>query len=111
MAGSLPGGEPAPRADGIGRASASPATVSWKPPIACLWDFGWVLKDLAELPRAALDVLLLQGYVASAAFHTFFVPRGGDQTGIHGPFRADRPKSGDFIACDQDGFEAYLERI
>ena len=33
------------------------------------------------------------------------------ETGMHGPFRADRLKSGDLVACDQDGFEAYLERI
>ncbi len=80
-------------------------------PVVGLWDFGWLFHDCVELPAATSDAALIQGYIGSPAFHTSFLPSDKDETGIHGPFCADRITPHDFVPLKEIDFEHYLESI
>ena len=81
------------------------------PTIIGLWDYGWLSHDCVELPASPSDAELIQEYVASAAFHTSFLPSDKDETGIHGPFQVDRIAPADFVPLDEAGLEHYLESV
>jgi len=81
------------------------------PTIVRLWDYGWLSQDWVELPAAPSDAALIQEYVASPAFHTSFLPSDKDETGIHGPFRADRIAAVDFLSLEEPGLEPYLQSV
>jgi hypothetical protein len=62
-----------------------------------LWDYGWLSRDRVDLADASSDAALIKQYVSSPAFHTSFLPSDKDETGIHGPFVAERINPGDFV--------------
>jgi hypothetical protein len=79
--------------------------------IARLWDYGWLCRDSVKLSSAHSDLALIEGYVASLAFHTSFLPNDKDETGIHGPFIADRIHADDYVPLQQADLEVYLGSI
>jgi hypothetical protein len=81
------------------------------PILARLWDYGWLCRDSMKLAGASSDVALIEQYVASRAFHTSFPANDKDETGIHGPFLAERIKAADFQPLEQAELEHYLESI
>src|SRR5882724_3090679 len=76
-----------------------------------LWDYGWLGRDSVSLATAPSDTALLEQYVNSPAFHTSFLPSDQDETGIHGPFLADRIKALHFVPLGEAGLERYLESV
>ena len=64
-----------------------------------------------KLAKASSDTALIQRYVDSPAFHTSFLPNDKDETGIHGPFVAERVAAGDFVSLPEDELEEYLESV
>jgi hypothetical protein len=76
-----------------------------------LWDYGWLCHDSVELAPAPSDLALIEQYVASPPFYSFFIQCDGDETGMHGPFMADRIHADDYIALQQADLEHYLESI
>src|SRR2546421_6161446 len=81
------------------------------PIVTRLWDYGWLCRDSVKLAAAPSDTVLLEQYVASPAFHTSFPPSDKDETGIHGPFLADRIKAADFVPLEEANLEHYLESV
>jgi len=81
------------------------------PVITSIWDYGWLAADDVELPQADSDHELLERYVASPAFHTSFLPSDKDETGIHGPFIADRIAASDFVPLEESALEEYLAAL
>jgi hypothetical protein len=81
------------------------------PVITSIWDYGWLAGDEVEVPPATSDRDLLEHYVASAAFHTSFLPSDKDETGIHGPFVADRIAPTDFVPFEESALEEYLAAL
>ena len=85
-----------------------------KPPIPIvvhLCDYIWLANDSVQLPIAPSDTALLAQYVVSPAFHTSFLPSDNDETGIHGPFLADRIKPSDFMPLEEPELEDYLASV
>jgi len=76
-----------------------------------LWDYGWLCRDNVKLAEAPSDTSLIEQYIRSPAFHTSFLPNDKDETGIHGPFAADRITAADFIPLSAAELHAYLESI
>jgi hypothetical protein len=76
-----------------------------------LWDFGWLCRDAVALPGASTDHELIEQYVASRAFHTSLLPNDKDESGIHGPFVADRLSVADFMPLQQHDLNQYLASI
>jgi hypothetical protein len=76
-----------------------------------LWDHGWLCHDSLELRPAASDLALIEQYVASPPFYSFFIQCNGDETGMHGPFMAGSIHADDFIALQRVDLEHYLESI
>jgi hypothetical protein len=81
------------------------------PIVTRLWDYGWLCRDSVKLAAAPSDKALLEQYAASPAFHTSFLPSNKDETGIHGPFLADRIKAVDFVPLLETNLEHYLESV
>lgn len=81
------------------------------PILTRLWDYGWLCRDRVKLPEAASDADLIAQYVASPAFHTSFLPNDKDETGIHGPFVAERITAADFVPLHQVELGPYLESV
>jgi hypothetical protein len=81
------------------------------PIIIRLWDYGWLCRDTVQLAASASDSALIQQYVASTSFHTSFLPSDKDETGIHGPFAADRIHADDYIPLQQASLEHYLGSV
>jgi hypothetical protein len=79
--------------------------------VADLWDYGWLCHDSLKLTAALSDSELVRQYVASSAFHTSFLPGDKDETGIHGPFAADRIHTQDFIPLLETDLQSYLESL
>lgn len=81
------------------------------PIVARLWDYGWLCHDRVKLAVASSDAAVIEQYVASRVFHTSFLPNEKDETGIHGPFLAERIGAADFVSLREDELEHYLESI
>src|SRR5262245_62239355 len=81
------------------------------PVITDIWDYGWLAGDEVEVPAGSSDQDVLEHYLASPAFHTSFLPSDKDQTGIHGPFIANRITATDFAPFKEAGLEAYLKAL
>jgi hypothetical protein len=81
------------------------------PVITCIWDFGWLVGDELQVPPGTSDHDLLEYYVASSAFHTSFLSSDLDETGIHGPFLANRITAGDFTVFEETALEEYLKTL
>jgi hypothetical protein len=81
------------------------------PIIAHIWDYGWLAGDEVEVPGGNTDLDVLKHYVTSLAFHTSFLPADKDETGIHGPFLADRITASDFEPFEEAALEAYLKAL
>lgn len=81
------------------------------PVITTIWDCGWLAGNEVELPSAGSDGELLERYVASPMFHTSFLPSDKDETGIHGPFIADRIVASDFVPLEESVLKEYLEAL
>ena len=81
------------------------------PIIARLWDFGWLYRDRVKLSGASSDVALIEQYVGSPAFHTSFLWSDLDETGIHGPFIAERITAIDFVPLQKSELGQYLEGV
>jgi hypothetical protein len=79
--------------------------------ITSIWDYGWLAGDEVELPPASSDRDILERYVASPAFHTSFLPSDKGETGIHGPFFADRIAATDFVPFEEAGLQEYLATL
>jgi hypothetical protein len=79
--------------------------------LARLWDYGWICRDRVELVCATTDANLIDQYVSSQAFHTSFLPNDKDETGIHGPFVANRITATGFVPLQEGEVEEYLESI
>ena len=79
--------------------------------ITSIWDYGWLAGDDVKLPQAVSDHELLERYVASPAFHTSFLPSDKGETGIHGPFIAERIVARDFVPFDESALEEYLAAL
>ncbi len=65
----------------------------------------------ATLPLWPRAKPLLTQYVASPAFHTSFLPNDKDETGIHGPFVAERITAADFVPIGEAELGQYLESV
>ena len=81
------------------------------PVITHIWDYGWLAGDEVEVPAGSSDRDVLEHYLASPAFHTSFLPSDKDETGIHGPFIADRIKVSDFAPFEEAGLEECLKAL
>ncbi|MCX7008371.1 MAG: hypothetical protein NTY53_14175 [Kiritimatiellaeota bacterium] len=81
------------------------------PTITIIWDYGWLAGDVLELPQTDTERELIERYVASPAFHTSFLPSDKDETGIHGPFIADRIEASDFVPFKESALEQYLATL
>ena len=81
------------------------------PIVARLWDYGWLGHESLKLGPARSDLALIEEYVASPEFHTSFLPNDNDETGIHGPFVADRIHANDYLPLQQAELEHYLESV
>lgn len=81
------------------------------PVIVRLWDYGWLCRDWVKLAGTSSDTELIEQYVASPAFHTSFLPNDKDETGIHGPFVAERITSADFVPLREAELEQHLESV
>lgn len=81
------------------------------PILTRLWDYGWLCRDRVKLPGAASDAALIEQYVASPAFQTSFLPNDKDETGIHGPFVAERITAADFVPLPQVELGPQLESV
>ncbi|HWX22357.1 MAG TPA: hypothetical protein VN578_20850 [Candidatus Binatia bacterium] len=81
------------------------------PVIAHIWDYGWLAADDVEVPGGSSDGDVLEHYLASPAFHTSFLPSDKNETGIHGPFLADRIAASDFVPFQQVSMEGYLKAL
>lgn len=81
------------------------------PVITSIWDYGWLAGDDVDLPQTDSDRELIMRYVASPAFHTSFLPSDKDETGIHGPFIADRIVASDFGLFEKSALEEYLAAL
>lgn len=82
------------------------------PPIVeRLWDYGWLSRDVVQLPAATSDLQLIRQYVVSPSFHTSFLPSDKDETGIHGPFYAGRIGAEDYIPLCKADLERYLASV
>ena len=81
------------------------------PILVRLWDYGWLCRDWVKLAKASSDSALIEQYVASSAFHTSFLPNDKDETGIHGPFLADRITAADFGPLQEAELEHYLKSV
>jgi hypothetical protein len=57
-----------------------------------------------------LDSALIEQYVASA-FHASFLPNDKDETGIHGPFVAERNTAAAFVSLRESELAQYLEGV
>jgi len=75
------------------------------------WDYGWLCRDWVDLAGAQSDTALIEQYVASPVFHTSFLPNDKDETGIHGPFVADRITAADFVPLRDAELAHYLESV
>ncbi len=81
------------------------------PTLVRLWDYGWLCRDWVKLAGASSDAALIEQYVAARAFHTSFLPNDKDETGLHGPFVAERITAADFVALQEAELEHYLESV
>jgi hypothetical protein len=81
------------------------------PIVERVWEYGWLCRDSVQLTVAPSDVALIEQYVTSPAFQTSFLPSDKDETGIHGPFVADRIKAEDYISLQEHDLERYLGTI
>jgi hypothetical protein len=81
------------------------------PVITHVWDHGWLAGDEVEVPEGASDRDVLEHYLASPDFHTSFLPSDKDETGIHGPFLANRIAAGDFAPFEEAALEGYLKTL
>jgi hypothetical protein len=81
------------------------------PILVRLWDYGWLCRDRVKLAGALSDAALIEQYVASPAFHTSFLPNDKDETGIHGPFVAERIMAADFVTLREAELGRYLESV
>ena len=81
------------------------------PILTRLWDYGWLCRDRVKLAGASSDAALIEQYVASSAFHTSFLPNDKDETGIHGPFVAERITATDFVPLRESELGQYLESV
>jgi hypothetical protein len=81
------------------------------PILVRLWDYGWLCRDRVKLAGALSDGALIEQYVASPAFHTSFLPNDKDETGIHGPFVAERITAADFVPIKETDLGQCLESI
>ncbi len=81
------------------------------PVITSIWDYGWLAGDEVEFPQTDSDRDLIERYVASPAFHTSFLLSDKDETGIHGPFIADRIAPSDFVPFAESALEEYLAAL
>lgn len=81
------------------------------PVITRIWDYGWLATDDVELSPAPSDRDLVAQYVASAAFHTSFLPSDKDETDIHGPFVAGRIAPNDFVPFEESDLRDYLAAL
>jgi hypothetical protein len=76
-----------------------------------LWDYGWLCRDSVKLAAESSDAALIERYFASPAFHTSFLPNHKDETGIHGPFVAERITATDFVPLQEAELGLYLESV
>jgi hypothetical protein len=76
-----------------------------------LWDYGWLCRASVKLAGASSDAALIEQYVASPVFHTSFLPNDKDETGIHGPFVAERITAVDFVPIGETKLGQYLESV
>ena len=81
------------------------------PVITHIWDYGWLAGDEVEVPSGSSYRDVLEHYLASPAFHTSFLPSDKDETGIHGPFPADRIAANDFAPFEEAALEGYLKAL
>jgi hypothetical protein len=81
------------------------------PIIERAWKYGWLCHDSVQLAAAPSDAALIEQYVTSRAFHTSFLPSDKDETGIHGPFMADRIKTEDFVQLQESELGRYLGSV
>src|SRR6516164_10981859 len=86
-------------------------TMKTAPILVRLWDYGWLCCDWVKLTQASSDAALLEQYLASPAFHTSFLPNDKDETGIHGPFVAERITSANFVPFREADLGQYLESV
>ncbi len=75
------------------------------------WDYFWIHCDAVVLATASSDKELIRAYCCSPAFHTSFLPPEGDETGIHGPFRADQISHLDFVSLKPTDLKDYLNSL
>ena len=61
--------------------------------------------------RKSSDAALIEQYVASPAFHTSFLPNDKDESGLHGPFVAERVTAADFVPLREVELGSYLESV
>ena len=76
-----------------------------------LWDYGWIYRDHVKIARASSDTAAIEHYVASPKFHGSFLPNYNDETGIHGPFVADRISATDFVPLKESEIGEYLKSV
>jgi hypothetical protein len=82
------------------------------PIITGIWDYGWLAgDDGVECPHTSSDREMLRCYLNSKEFHTSFLPSEKDETGIHGPFVADRISENDFVPFAASDLEGYLAAL
>jgi hypothetical protein len=79
--------------------------------VSKVWDYGWLAGDELHVPPGASDRHLLEHYIGSPAFHTSFIPSRKDETGIHGPFFADRIGTSDFVQFEEGELDGYLRDL
>lgn len=76
-----------------------------------LWDFGWIQHDVVELGTARTAADLLEHYCASPAFHLSFLPSEKNESGLHGPFKADLISPSDFLPLSTTEIPEYIGSI
>jgi hypothetical protein len=81
------------------------------PVLIQLWDYGWLCSDRVKLAAASSDAVVIEQCVASPAFHTSFLPNDKDETGLHGPFVAERITVADFVPLREPELGQYLESV
>jgi hypothetical protein len=93
------------------RAAEGQAEALTAPLVTRLWDYGWLHRNRVKLAGASSDTALIEQYVTSPAFQTSFLPNDKDETGIHGPFVAERITAADFVPLRESELGHYLESV
>lgn len=76
-----------------------------------LWDYGWIFHDTVELCPASTEIELIEQYCSSQSFHLSFLPSEKDETGLHGPFLAERISYQDYHPLSAPDILGYVEGI